>query len=390
MIFSNFLRTYDGYKQHSESDFAYLNRSRRDDSKCIRETLNLWFEKYPDNEKTDLCSRVRSSDNYQHSSATFELYIHALLSNLGYKIEVHPETNNSKGSHPDFLVCDSEGFEFYVEAVQSTGIKQDERSGENRLKVVLDCINKIISYDYFLKVNYNGLPPSSPSSKKLKSELEKWLSNLDYKSVCDISSREGLENLPKYTFTHEGWKANFSVIPRSPEHRDVPLQSIIGMLSPGAKWSNPEENIRKTLLKKGKDYGKLDRPLLIAITAKGPGSDRISVMEALFGKEQFIFTRGSDTNEPEMRRAANGLWYGPEGIRYKRISGVLIGFGISPWTFGVREMTLYKNPWANSKLGGAIFSLPFAVPSENKMRWHPGMHPKEILKLSLGYPGIES
>ncbi len=389
MIFSNTLKTYDGYKKHSESDFEYLNRSRRGHSKCIRETLNSWFEQYPDNERPDLLSRIKSSDNYQHSSATFELYIHALLTKLGYEIEVHPKTNNSKASRPDFLVCDSKGFEFYVEAVQSTGIKQDERSGENRLNVVLDCINKITSHDYFLKVNYNGLPPSSPSSKKLRSELERWLNNLDYKSVCDAIDREGFENLPKYTFVHEGWKANFSVIPRSPEHRAVPLENIIGTLTPGAKWLNSGKYIRNTLLKKGRDYGELDRPFLIAINANGTGSDRISVMEALFGKEQFLFTRVSDTNEPEMRRAENGLWFGPEGVRYKRISGILIGSGISPWTFGVKGMTLYKNPWANRELSGAIFSLPFAEPSENKMKWHTGIHPKEILKLPSGYPGIE-
>lgn len=390
MIFQDIPRTDSRNKQYSESDYEYLNRSDRDESECIRCTLNAWFKKYPDNEKQDLIARIKSRDNYQHYSATFELYLHELLLNLGYEIDVHPQTNNCKNTCPDFLVTDSEGFQFYIEAVQSSDINKHERSGENRLNVVFDSINKITSYNYFLEIDYEDLPPSSPSGKKLRTELEKWLNSLDYNEACSNLKDDDFSKLPKYTFTHEGWKALFTAIPRSAEKRETPLDNVIGMLSPGARWLSTWETIRDTLVAKGKHYGALDLPLIIAVNANVFHLDRISIMEALFGQEQFIFNRNTKTEGPEMRRSPNGLWQGPKGIRYKRISGILIGFGIKPWTFGVREMTLYKNPWAYNALKGRVFSMPFAEADEGKMKWHEGTHPKDILKLQPCYPGIEN
>ena len=112
-----------------------------------RRTLDSWLEKYPDHEKPDLVSRITSKDSYQHYSATFELYLHELLINLSYEIEVHPETKNCKSTRPDFLVTDSDGFSFYVVAVRSSDIKKHERSGETRLNVVFDSVNKIVSHE---------------------------------------------------------------------------------------------------------------------------------------------------------------------------------------------------------------------------------------------------
>ena len=389
MIFQDKPRTDSRDKQYSESDYEYLNRSDWDESECIRKTLSSWFERYPDHEKPDLISRISSKDNYQHYSATFELYLHELFINLGYEIEAHPETNNCKSTRPDFLVTDPEGFSFYVEAVQSSDIKKHERSGENRLNIVFDSVNKITSHDYFLEIDYEGLPPSPPSGKKLRSGLEAWLNTLDYNEVCRELKDDDYTKLPQYTFMHEGWKAIFTVIPRSEENRGTPLDGVIGMLSPGARWLSTWETIRDTLVAKGKHYGELNLPLLIAVNANVFHLDRISIMEALFGQEQFIFNRVSNTDGPEMRRSPNGLWYGPKGIRYKRVSGILIGFDIKPWTYGVREMTLYINPWAYNSLEGSIFSMPYAKLHEGKMKWNQGMHPKEILHLKTPYPGIE-
>jgi len=46
--------------------------------------------------------------------------------------------------------------------------------------------------------------------------------------------------------------------------------------------------IRDAVLTKGKHYGDMDYPLIVAINAGGLDMKQIDVMQALFGKEQFI------------------------------------------------------------------------------------------------------
>lgn len=388
MLFSEFYRSDTDRKRYSESDFEFLDRSAREDSACIRETLNNWFLRYPEQEKKDLLARFKSRDNYQHYSAAFELYLHELLKINGFVVELHPETPGEKGTHPDFLVIDPNGFEFYVEAVQSSDIKRPERSGNSILNVVFDSLNNIVSHDYFLDISYNNLPPTSFSGKKLRIQLQKWLDNLNYEEVYQQLDGDKFESLPKYNFTHEGWTVEFTAIPRSPENRDRPLENVIGSFTPGGKWLSTWESIRDSLVTKGKHYGDLGRPLLIVVNANVYHLEKIDIMEALFGKETFVFESSDIETVPRMERAPNGLWFGPKGIRYKRISGVLIGFDVKPWTFGVRDLTLYLNPWAYHPINGLICTLPVAKAYEGKMRWNEGSHPKDILKLPSCYPGI--
>ena len=112
-------------------------------------------------------------------------------------------------------------------------------------------------------------------------------------------------------------------------------------------------------------------------------------MQALFGQEKFVFQRDNLNADPEMQRVPKGLWFGPKGVRYRRVSGVMIGFDIKPWTFAVRELIYYVNPWAHSLVEGCIYTLPTAVPANGKMEWNKGAHPKEILGFSKPYPGLD-
>jgi len=96
--------------------------------------------------------------------------------------------------------------------------------------------------------------------------------------------------------------------------------------------------------------------------------DRIDEMQALFGQEQYIFSSNRLESEPRMERAKNGVWVGPTGVQYRRISAVLIAPDVLPWTVAVRNVRLYHNPWANdqanstkysSALAGSNSDLPF-------------------------------
>src|SRR5512132_3139931 len=118
-------------------------------------------------------------------------------------------------------------------------------------------------------------------------------------------------------------------IPRSPEKRDKPVRAVLGGLFGDARWLNTWKVIYDTLIDKGRRYGNLDAPLVIAVNANVFHLDQSDIMQALFGQEQFLFDPHEPDREPRMQRAPNGFWHGPKGPRYARVAGVLIGFDVS-------------------------------------------------------------
>ena len=390
MIFSKILRTDKGPKSYSESDFDFLDKSAREDAKCIRGVIESWIRNYPDIDgRKDLIARFKSNDNLQHTSSAFELYLHELLLCLGYVVLIHPETKSSKNTKPDFLVQDNDNNLFYIEAVQSIETNQEERSANARLNVVYDTINRMKSYDFFLGLDYKGLPNSNLPGRRLRNELEKWLTSLDYNAVQKAHEIEGYNSLPKFSFKSDGWEVVFTAIPRNPENRDKPLDGPIGLFRPEARWLSTWETIRDSIIAKGSYYGELGLPLVIAVNANVFDLDKIDIMQALFGQEQFTFDSSNLDREPKMSRAPNGVWHRPQGIRNKEVSAVLIGFNTKPWTFGVHGLCLYLNPWATYPVKGEICKLDKAISNNGKMTWVEGIHPKTILKLPACYPGID-
>ena len=89
-LYDNIHRDYLGAARYSEPQFAYLNRSARLEANLIRALLEAWFSRYPPAEAADLRARFRSSNDLQHHSAFFELFVHELLLKLGLHPQIHP------------------------------------------------------------------------------------------------------------------------------------------------------------------------------------------------------------------------------------------------------------------------------------------------------------
>ena len=231
------------------------------------------------------------------------MYLHELLLCLGYVVSIHPETKSSKSTKPDFLVQDNDNNLFYIEAAQSIEANQEERSANARLNVVYDTINRLKSYDFFLGLDYKGFPNSNLPGRRLRNELEKWLKSLDYNAVHKAHEIEGYNSLPKFSFKSDGWEVVFTAIPRNPENRDKPLDGPIGLFCPEARWLSTWETIRDSIITKGSYYyGELGLPLVIAVNANVFHLDKIDIMQALFGQEQFTFDSSNLDREPKMSR----------------------------------------------------------------------------------------
>ena len=388
MLFSDIQRTFEGPKPHAEPEYDYLDRSARPHATSIRSVLTEWFTHYPESDRADLVGRFKSRTHLQHTAAAYELYLHELFRRLGYVIEVHPETPSDKGTRPDFLLKDSTGAKTYVEAVQPTDVSTDKRGAQARLDVVYDSINGLEVYEWFIGVHARTDPNVPPSGKKLKRELKRWLDGLDPDEVTEQVERSGSEACPKLGYRDKDWRIQFTAFPRSLTKRDQPVGEVVGAIVGAGGWLSTWQTVRDALLAKASRYGRLDAPFVIAVNANVVDLDDIDVMEALFGKEQFIVDPHQPERQPTMERSLNGFWRGPSGPRYTRVGGVLIGSDAKPWTYGVRSLTLYENPWAKAKVKGAITALPRKVARNGQMEAVSGLHPRDVLQLPASYPGV--
>lgn len=387
MIFSNIERTFNGPKPYGEPDFEYLDRSARIESERVRNTISEWLNNFPESDRNEVTSRLKSGNHINFLSASFELYIHEILIRLGYEVSAHPDTSSEKTTKPDFLVRNTEtDEEFYVEAVLATDQSNDERAAESRKNIVVDSINKLSTPNFYLSLSADGDPETTPSGKKLKKKLITWLNKLDPDEVSKNVENSGHQAFPRMEINQDGWNVEFTAIPKSPERRGLENSTTIGSLSNGAQWLGTWESIRDAVLKKGNRYGDIDLPLLVAVNVGQFKVRNIDSMQALFGQEQYIFNSNQLDAEPRFERAPNGVWQGPDGIRYKRVSGVIISPDITPWTYSARNICTYINPWANHKVNGPLFQLPHAQVNGEKMEWIEGDHPRELLGLHDGWP----
>ena len=382
MLFTQMERTDTEPRPYAKPRFSYLDRSARPEAERVRACFEEWFLRYPEDEQASFLSAFRSPKDSQFVSAAFELYLHELLLCLDYRVQVHPENPTGASGRPDFLATAPDNSRLYVEAALVTYTSAEEGSAKKRMDVVYDLLNKMGPTDFFLGMDMRGAPATPPPTRKLRNYLMRWLDGLNADEIEQRLQVSGTSDLPKYKFEHDGWEIEFEAIPKSKGNRGKQGVRPIGYLSDGVKMVSWREAIRDVVVAKGTKYGELPEALLIAVNLGHFDIDKIDIMQALFGQEQFFFPG----DEPEMMRAPNGVWTSPSGPRYRRVSAVLIVPDLHPWTVATRSVRIYHNPWANHHCKGPICSLPQCVPEGDKMKNRAGTHPREILCLPEGWP----
>jgi hypothetical protein len=113
-LFSPITRTDPSPSRYGEDSFSFLDRVDQKFWERIRVELERWFAEYPADEAADLKARFRDKDPAQHFAAWWELYLHRLFNELGFRVDVHPELAEVSG-RPDFRVTGPES-SFLVEA----------------------------------------------------------------------------------------------------------------------------------------------------------------------------------------------------------------------------------------------------------------------------------
>lgn len=359
-LFDDRERTYEGPAAHGESTFLWMNRSAAEDVARVRETLESWFERYPEEDRADLRARLRSTDDVQHEAAAFELLLHEVLRGLGCDVAVHPETPTAAAGRPDFLAEPPEGQSFYLEATLVTGKSDEVRGAEQRKANVYDLLEDLESQDVFLAMKERGVPATSPPTGRMRSFLEERMRELDPDEVAAVLEKEGRDALPRWNFELRGWELEFHPIPKSPAARG-PGDPTLGIRGPAeVRRLDPAGPIRGGVLDKAGGYGELRRPFVVAVADVRPFGRWRGVQEALFGEVATVVPM-LDSGEPGEARAeriGNGVWYRGDRAGATGVSAVLACLRLRPWSVPGAPVRVYHNPWADRPLQAGLEALP--------------------------------
>lgn len=310
LLFESKHRTDLEWAYANEDSYSFLDRSGRSQFEEVRNRLNFWFQKYPDDQKIWLKNRFINED---FGSAFFELYVHQKFFERGYSTSAHtldPKT----GLTPDFLITKGDD-SFYVEAT-TTREASEKADYEKRRNIIKERLDRLKQDKLWLCIKELNLH----TCRTFKTtQLEKAL----------------LEHIEKYAGVPEGaWIPEFV-------HEDDEIDLRLGFLKingngPGpyqrigidssfdATWGDNSRSIRKAILNKAKKYRKLDYPLIIALNVQGPtGVDEEAVNSALYGELVLQFNK-DDIQQSRWARKPNGLLNGPDKRHMANVYSIIV------------------------------------------------------------------
>jgi hypothetical protein len=338
------VKLFDEYKRcdlsaspQSEDLFSFLNRSARPDVVSVRAELEPWFEGYPEEHRAELRSKFQ--DRRQHSSAWWELYLHRVLTLLGFGTEVHPDLEDA-ATHPDLRVTGPTGTFLLEAATSETGIAEPGRDGA-REGWIIDALNGAPHPNFFVSLRFELVGQDRPRNREVTDPVTAWLDGLDADAI--VASTE----LPERVFPFRDWRLQLRAIPKSPESRGVhDGDPLIGMGPSTAGYVNDGDRMLAKLRDKSGKYGNPGLPIVVAVNLVSTFGGEHAAAQALFGSLAVRVPIGGDPSAAETFRQQDGFWMRAGRPLGTRVSAVLEGPTITPWTVASRWPRLWLNPWA--------------------------------------------
>ena len=357
------------------SAFVAVNQDGSPGEQDRRDRLEGWFQKFPSDWQNDLRGRFRSDLHDAHEGAFFELFLHELLTNLGFKVEVHPTLPDSDG-RPDFLVCD-ESECFYLEAA-TTGRRSGPFALTNTEQEVIEELEKLTSSDFNLLIEITGELPQSIRKAPSRSSFKKLLSQgHDPDEVKATVDAGGVDAAPSAQYETDGWGIQAWLSPISRPARRHCQTRRIKVNFKSARRTNSIDPVRNKLKGKGKNYGDPQLPLVIAVKTQDMFyNGRQNDMEVLFGNERTLYV----DDVPELDREPNGVWSMGHG------TGIGAFFSVQKadiWNFPYASGCLYINPSQSGiALPEALLRLHRGIVVQGKMTWSDGVGIGQLLSSS--------
>ncbi|MFC4859269.1 hypothetical protein [Actinophytocola glycyrrhizae] len=264
-----------------------------------------------------------------------------MLLGSGCTVEIE-QALGSRGKNPDFLVTQGDE-QFVIEAIWTT-----QRVGDITHSVLtpslIDAIDSVPSPDFFLSVLINKSGSVAPPLKRLKAGLTRWLADLDPDRVLADQDQHNVA-LPTHTWQETGWSISFQAIPRSPDRRGIPSSKTAVMYPEMAWLSGRSDLVFNAVKKKGKKYGELSLPFIVAVGHATPFPEDEDIEASLYGSAVEYTRPGSAST---FSRLPDGYWTTPHNDGHGRVSGVLIANNPGPWNWAKKTPVLWQSPDPNS------------------------------------------
>ena len=331
MLFAQTIRTDSSPRGYTESAFAHLDRSARDECKAIRMQIENWCARVPESDRNEFIKRFTSGNDSAFHSAFLELYIHELLLTTGHHVLFHPDVPEST-NRPDFRATDASGHETIVECTVASEESELERAAHARLRTLYDSISQVICEDVFLDLRIFGALASPAPARKWRTQIQRWVDSLDYESLLAMGPSPNDFDLPQLALEHDGLVLEIKPIPKRRQARGKG-QPVIGIESFEGAIVTSHLKIRDTIRAKAGRYGNLGCPFVLVVNCTGAQAVDDEIHAAMF----------NDT----------GLWrIGAKA--YTRLSAVLAVQHLFPWSIHAAVPVLYHNPHAAFPYSGEL------------------------------------
>jgi hypothetical protein len=377
-LFEEVERTNSSPAAYNEDSFSFLNRAAGPYWQRVRTVLDDWYAVFPDI-SADLWKRFRKPDPKQHYAAWWELYLHYIFTNLGFRVTPNAELPEG-GSRPDLLV--ERGADcFYVEAVTVfSGIVSSESHTALEPRI-LDLINTIDASNFFVSVRFVQSSTAMPKAEDITRPIERWMAEHDADDVLKLSALD----LPTTSIATGGWVLELRLIPRSPEFRGKPDNRLVGTSGATGGFTNDRQQIYRALERKKKQHKATDGPTVIALMAINGFVGDTEFTDALFGSQSVRMEIATGTTT--VTRNPDGFWVGQRGPASKKISAVLSGVSVLPTNCATTPLRLWHHFMPDR---GLPLDLPFAtarIVDDQLVLADAARQPHEILGLTPEWPG---
>jgi hypothetical protein len=340
--------------REGEDGYSFLNRVDTPFWAQVRDLLESFFSRYPVEDSESLRRDFRARLPGRHYAAWWELYLHELFLRLGYEVTIHPAVDGSERK-PDFgLRRDSS--ELLVEAsVVFSGLGGGEEETGAAPSWMLAAFEDLENPHFFVSIHeITARGEEQLKRAEIVSPIEGWLAGLDPDQVAREYEEE--RRFPLLRIQRRGWEIELEALPVQPEARGRSGHRVLGSGPVMAGWVDDIGQLESKLKVKAGRYGRPEVPYVIAVLSLSGFMERIDIAQALFGREAVVISGPEDAGR--LVRQQNGfLFRGGEPIN-TRVSAVLMGIGLQPWSVTRTAPELWVNPWAEHPLAEG---WPFAV-----------------------------
>ena len=156
-LFSADSRASETPKGHTESEYAFLDRSAHEQVARVRELLDALYARLPVAARASIRNRFASNDLGVHRGALLELYLHEMFHRLELEVDVDVGRENAGRRRPDFLIGSARQA-FYVEATAAVGASVLGGTSQGVAAAMRECIERVRAPSFFLGEFLGGIP----------------------------------------------------------------------------------------------------------------------------------------------------------------------------------------------------------------------------------------